>query len=213
MTEVRCQLTLDSSRRECFVASVKEATDLIALFRQKRALLEGHFLLTSGLHSDRYFQCALLLQEAPLATELGAQLAAALRASGAACDVVIGPALGGILVAHEVARALGLRSLFAERSGGAMSLRRGFRIEPGQRVLVVEDVVTTGGSVGEVLDLVQTLGGVPVAVGCLVDRSGGATRFPVPFRALVQLEAASYQADQCPLCRAGTPAVKPGSRS
>lgn len=188
--------------------------DLLAIFKSRGALLEGHFLLSSGLHSPRYLQCALVLMDPPLATRLGADLASALRAAlgGARASAVVAPALGGVLVAHEVARGLGCRGLFTERQDGAMTLRRGFRIEEGERVVVVEDVITTGGSTREVMDAVRGSGGEVLAVGSLVDRSGGAVDLGVPRRSLLSLEVPTYPADACPLCASGSPAVKPGSR-
>ncbi len=187
-----------------------------ALFGECGALLEGHFLLSSGLHSNRYLQCALVLQYPAKAERLGLSLAALVR--GANNSVVVGPALGGIVIAHEVARALGVRAIFTERANGAMTLRRGFRVERGERALVCEDVVTTGGSTKEVMEVVLAAGGVVTSVASIVDRSGGAGRAafaPVPFRALFEVEAPAYEPPDCPLCRSGTagPAVKPGSRA
>lgn len=187
-----------------------DAQEILSLLRSTGALLEGHFILTSGRHSDRYVQCALLLQYPNKAALVGRELAGLLARYEP--QVVVGPALGGILVAHEVARALNVRGLFAERKEGRMQLRRGFTISPGERVVVVEDVVTTGGSVREVMDVVEACGGRVVAVGALVDRSGGKVSFGVPFVSLLAVEMASYEAASCPLCAAGIPAVKPGSR-
>lgn len=184
--------------------------EIIGMFHECGALLEGHFLLTSGLHSNRYVQCAKVLQYPEKAALLGAELAAFFRDQGV--DVVIGPALGGILVAHEVARALGTRAIFAERENGVMALRRGFAVERGERVLVVEDVVTTGGSSREVIKLIEDNGAEAVGVGALVDRHTGTLDFGIPFHALLRLEIATYQPEDCPLCREGIPLVKPGSR-
>jgi orotate phosphoribosyltransferase len=184
--------------------------DVRALYESTGALLRGHFRLTSGLHSDTYLQSALVLQRPDDAARLGQALAARFR--WVAIDVVVAPALGGILVAHEVARALGVRGLFTEREDGRMTLRRGFRIGPGERCLVVEDVVTTGGSTREVMAAVEALGGVVAGVGALVDRSGGKADLPEPRAALLTLEVPSYRPEDCPLCRAGVPVVKPGSR-
>jgi orotate phosphoribosyltransferase len=184
--------------------------DVRALYESTGALLRGHFRLTSGLHSDTYLQSALVLQRPDDAARLGQALAARFRR--VAIDVVVAPALGGILVAHEVARALGVRGLFTEREDGRMTLRRGFRIGPGERCLVVEDVVTTGGSTREVMAAVEALGGVVAGVGALVDRSGGKADLPEPRAALLTLEVPSYRPEDCPLCRAGVPVVKPGSR-
>ncbi len=181
-----------------------------ALFQQHSALLEGHFQLSSGLHSDRYVQCALVLQHPEVASLLGSLLADPFR--GERVDVVVGPALGGIIVAHEVARFLKARAVFTERVAGEMQLRRGFAIAPGERVLVVEDVVTTGGSTREVVAVVRASGGVLVGVGALVDRSLAVPDFGVPFRSLLKLALTTYPPEECPLCRAGVPLEKPGSR-
>jgi orotate phosphoribosyltransferase len=188
--------------------------DLLSLFRERGALLEGHFLLSSGLHSAQYLQCARVLMDPALATRLGAQLAEALTPvlNGRVPDLVIGPALGGVLVSHEVARAFGCRGLFAEREKDAMTLRRGFGIEAGEAVVVVEDVVTTGGSTKEVMKVVEARGGLVLAVGSLVDRSGGRAELGVPLVSLVRLEVPTYSASACPLCAAGGSPQKPGSR-
>lgn len=176
------------------------------------AYLEGHFRLSSGLHSPRYLQCALYLAEPARAEAAGRQLAARLKAQ--AVQAVVSPALGGVIIGHEVARALGVPFLFTERTEGAMALRRGFTVEPGWRVLVVEDVVTTGGSTREVMDLVRKQGGVVVGVGSIVNRSGQENPFaPLPFSALLAVEVPTWPAEACPLCAAGQPVVKPGSRT
>jgi len=185
--------------------------EILDLFQKTGVLLEGHFRLTSGRHSGQYLQCAQVLQYPRYTDQLAEELAAAF--TGQAIDTVIGPALGGIIIAYEVARKLGTRALFAERENGVMTLRRGFRISPGERVLVVEDVVTTGGSVNEVLEIVAAQQGQVVGVGALVDRSGGRLNFGVPLRALLELEIPSYSPAECPLCQAGLPLVKPGSRA
>jgi len=187
--------------------------EALFMFKESQALLEGHFRLTSGRHSNQYMQCARVLQYPAYASRLGAELARRFRE--AEVQVVIGPAIGGIVLAQEVARALGgqVRSLFAERENGVMSLRRGFSLEPGERVLVVEDVITTGGSVQEVIELVKNLGGEVVGVGVLVDRSGGQVSFAVPKEAVLTMEIVSYPPEACPLCDQGLPVVKPGSRS
>ena len=186
--------------------------EVLQMFRDSGALLEGHFRLTSGLHSDRYLQCALVLQHPKQAAALGAALAARLKALGKAPDLVIAPALGGILVAHEVARALGMRGLFAERQDGILKLRRGFRIEPGEKAYVVEDVVTTGGSTRETMDVVIQAGGIVLAAGSLIDRTGGRTDLGVPRVALAVLDIPAFPPDECPLCKSGSQAIKPGSR-
>ena len=185
--------------------------EILDLFRHHAALLEGHFILTSGLHSDRYVQCALVLQHPRAAEQLGVELARKAGQSG--ISTVVAPALGGILVAHEVARALGARALFTERQDGTMTLRRGFSLEPGEPVLVVEDVVTTGLSTRETMDCVKQAGGRVVAAGSLIDRSGGSVDLGVPRAALVTLQVTNYNPAECPLCRAGSPAIKPGSRT
>ncbi len=186
---------------------------ILDLFREKGALLEGHFLLSSGRHSPRYLQCARVLMDPALATRLGGELAQALRTVlPRPATAVVAPALGGVLVAHEVARALGARGLFTERQGGAMTLRRGFTIDRGEAVVVVEDVITTGGSTREVIDVVRAHGGEVLAVGSLVDRSGGAADLDVPRRALVVLDVPTYAAGECPLCASGSKPEKPGSR-
>jgi len=189
---------------------VRDERALLQLFEGTGALLRGHFRLTSGLHSEVYLQCALVLQHPSYAGELGAQLAAAFRGAGA--EAVVAPAIGGILVAHEVARALGVRGLFTEREDGRMRLRRGFSLRAGERVLVVEDVITTGGSTREVIRAVEEAGAKVVGVGALVDRSGGRAELSVPRTALLSLALPNYPPEACPLCQKGLPAVKPGSR-
>ncbi len=185
---------------------------VLQLFKEAGALLEGHFRLTSGLHSNRYLQCALVLQHPRHAADLGKELAQRMCELAAAPSLVIAPALGGILVAHEVARALGVRALFAERQDGLLNLRRGFRIEPGERCFVVEDVVTTGGSTRETMNVVTLAGGIVSAAGSLIDRSGGRTDLGVPRVALAVLDVPNYPPETCPLCKAGSRAIKPGSR-
>ena len=186
-------------------------TEVAKIFQDTGALLSGHFRLTSGRHADQYFQCALVLQHPQYAEILCRQLAA--RFQGEGVSVVIGPAMGGIIVAHETARALGVRSLFTERENGAMKLRRGFTLQPGEKVLVVEDVITTGGSVKEVIEVVRVLGGEVVGAGVLVDRSNGIANLGVRTEALLTMPVLSYTPEECPLCKQGLPAVKPGSRS
>ena len=185
--------------------------EVLEIFRQHGALLEGHFVLTSGLHSDRYIQCALVLQHPDVAARLGQELAEKIGKTDA--TVVVAPALGGILVAHEVARALGMRSLFVERQDGHMILRRGFSLTPNEPALVVEDVITTGGSTRETIAAVEEAGGRAVAAGALIDRSGGAADLGLPKAALLTLTVQNYGPTNCPLCGAGVAAVKPGSRS
>lgn len=184
--------------------------EILDIFREHSALLEGHFILSSGLHSDRYIQCALVLQHPAIAERLGRELASRLGSTDA--SAVVAPAIGGILVAHEVARAIGVRAVFAEREGGRMTLRRGFSLASGEPVLVVEDVITTGGSTRETMAAVEEAGGRVVAAGALIDRSGGTAKLSVRQAALLTLTVQNYNPTHCPLCQAGVPAVKPGSR-
>jgi orotate phosphoribosyltransferase len=188
---------------------------VLSLFVERGALLEGHFLLSSGLHSPRYLQCARVLMDPVAATRLGGALAERLRdtLSGQRPGAVVAPALGGVLVAHEVARAFGCRGLFTERQDGVMSLRRGFALEKGEPVVVVEDAITTGKSTREVLDAMAASGARVLAVGSLVDRSVGDVDFGVPRRSLLRLEVPTYSAEACPMCAAGSRPVKPGSRA
>jgi orotate phosphoribosyltransferase len=183
---------------------------LLLLFRQSGALLEGHFRLSSGLHSCGYLQCALVLQDAANAATLGSELAARVRELAPA--VVLSPALGGVIVGHEVARALGVRAIFAERQDGRLTLRRGFRLAPGERVLVVEDVVTTGLSTRETMEVARAAGADVVGAASLVDRSGGAARLGVPFATLLAVDLPTWDPATCPLCARGLEVVKPGSR-
>ncbi len=186
--------------------------EIIRIFTQTGALLQGHFILTSGRHSDQYMQCARVLQYPDHTKQLTKIIAE--QYSQDQIDVVIAPAIGGIIVSYEVARQLGVKSIFCERREGGMTLRRGFSIDPGQKILVVEDVITTGGSVKEVIDLVHEYKAEVIGVGILVDRSGGKVDFGVKTTAVLSMEIESFTADNCPLCKAGRiPAVKPGSRS
>ena len=184
--------------------------EVLQVFRDTRALFDGHFVLRSGLHSRQYFQCAMVLQHPRVAEQLCGDLAAKLKNAGA--QVVISPALGGLFVGHEVARALDVRHIFVEKnSAGKLELRRGFQIARGERVLVVEDVVTKGGRVRETLDIVRALGGKVGGVGSLVDRSGGKVDFGIPLESLLRLSVDTFDPTTCPLCQAGTPVLKPGS--
>ena len=212
---------------------------VLDLFRSSGALLEGHFRLTSGLHSSGYLQCALVLQHPAHAETLGRALAAGLPSGATA---VLSPALGGLIIGHEVARALGVRAIFAERQDGALTLRRGFSLSPEDRVVVIEDVVTTGGSTRETMDVARKAGATVIGAGSIIDRSGGTSSPPdppdvvargapiaplrsgglthfvrslddVPFHALVTLSLPTYQPDACPLCAKGLAVTKPGSRS
>ena len=188
-----------------------DAASVIDRFRRSGALLEGQVRLTSGMHSAGYMQCALVLQHPEDAAAIGAALADGFRDAG--IDVVLSPAIGGIVIGQEVGRALGVRAMFAERQDGAMTLRRGFTLRPGERVLVVEDVVTTGGSTRETIAVARAAGAEVVGAGAIVDRSGGTQNVDVSFHALATIDLAAYQPDQCPLCLAGQPVVKPGSRT
>jgi len=182
----------------------------LQLFRETEALLEGHFQLTSGLHSPQYFQCAKVLQYPQHAEKLCRT--AQQNFSQQRPDAVIAPAVGGIIVAYEVGRLLQTRVLFAERQDGKMSLRRGFHIAPGERILVCEDVVTTGGSVQEVINLVREAGGEVIGVFCIVDRSNGKATFGAPLLSTLQLAPETHPPENCPLCAKGSTAEKPGSR-
>ncbi|HVM61889.1 MAG TPA: orotate phosphoribosyltransferase [Verrucomicrobiae bacterium] len=184
--------------------------EVLKIFRDTGALLDGHFLLRSGLHSRQYFQCALVLQYPRIAERLCSALATKLKRVGA--QTVISPAMGGLFVGHEVARALDVRHIFAEKNAaGKLELRRNFRIAPREKVLVVEDVVTKGGRVQETIDIVSALGGDIVAVGTLVDRSVAKVDFGAPLESLLRLQAETFDPTACPLCQSGIPLVKPGS--
>lgn len=188
--------------------SEKEVLDL---FVKHGALLTGHFRLSSGLHSEKYLQCALVLQHPDIAEKLSKALAN--NFSAEKIGVVIGPALGGVTLAYEVARALGVRGLFTERQGGKMVLRRGFSISKGEKVLVVEDVVTTGGSTKEVIDLVKSFGADVVGVGSIIDRSIAGIDFGAPFKSLAKVSIETFEEKDCLLCKKQMPITKPGSRS
>ena len=182
------------------------------LLRDANALMEGHFILTSGRHSGQYCQCMRALERPEFAEELGRMIAALFE--GETIDVVVAPALGGIVIGYEVARSLGVRSIFAERRNGKMEFRRGFELSPKERALIVEDVVTTGGSAKEVALLVREAGAVVVGFGFIMDRSGGSAELGGPARALYAAKMESYGPEDCPLCASGeTEAVKPGSRT
>jgi orotate phosphoribosyltransferase len=183
---------------------------VLDIYKKTGALLTGHFLLSSGLHSEQYLQSALVLQQPDIATRLCAALAEQFKNSH--IEVVIAPALGGVFVSHETARALGVRAIFAERVNGELTLRRGFSIKAGERVLVVEDVITTGKSTRETIEVVKQAGGVVVAAASLVDRSGGKADIGVLYKSLVTLTVPTYPPEVCPLCKSGSAPVKPGSR-
>ena len=180
------------------------------LLRRTKAVLEGHFVLSSGLHSSHYIQCARTLQHPKHAEALGGCLAD--RFQDYAVDAVISPALGGLIIGHETGRALGARAIFGERDNGAMTLRRGFGLQPGERVVIIEDVITTGGSVRGLIRLVEDLEGTVVGVGAILDRSGGQVDLGVPLNALLTMQVPTYQPEACPLCQQGSSPVKPGSR-
>jgi orotate phosphoribosyltransferase len=184
--------------------------DVLSAFRRLGALLDGHFKLSSGLHSPAYLQCALVLQHPGEAERLGGALAAMMP--GMRASVVLSPALGGLIIGHEVARALGVRAIFAERVDGKLTLRRGFDLTPDDRVIVVEDVVTTGGSTRETMDVARAAGATVVAAAAVINRSGQASPVDVPFAALAAITPPTYTPDACPLCARGMAVTKPGSR-
>jgi orotate phosphoribosyltransferase len=184
--------------------------ELLDLFRKSGALLDGHFRLSSGLHSTGYLQCALVLQNPADAERLGQAIASPVRQLRP--TVVLSPALGGVVIGHEVGRALGVRALFAERQDGVLTLRRGFMLSETDRVLVVEDVLTTGGSTRETMQVATAAGGRVVGVASIVDRSGGSAAFDVPYHSLLAVDLPTYQPEACPLCAKGQPVIKPGSR-
>jgi orotate phosphoribosyltransferase len=188
--------------------------EVLNLFRSSGAYLQGHFRLTSGLHSAAYLQCALVLQHPASAEKLGRLLAERLRAlAPGGIALVASPALGGVVIGHEVARALGVRFIFAERDEKrAMVLRRGFAVAPGETAVVVEDVITTGGSTLEVVQALQAAGANVLAAGSIIDRSGGRADCGVPRTALATLEVVAFEPEKCPMCADGIPVVKPGSR-
>lgn len=190
------------------------SAEYLDIFKERGALLQGHFLLSSGLHSPAYVQCARILMDPVLALRLGNDLAGRLRTvlGDTKPTAVVAPALGGVLVAHEVARGFGCRSLFTERQEGVMTLRRGFALAESEPVIVVEDAITTGRSTREVITAVQAYGARVVAVGSLIDRTGGKVDFGVPCRSLIEIDLPTYGADKCPLCAAGSKPEKPGSR-
>lgn len=182
----------------------------LELMREAGSLWEGHFLLTSGKHSARYLQCAKIFQNTKYSELFCKDLAQQFKNDN--IDIVIGPAMGAIQMAYEVSRHLEVPNFFAERDGGVMTLRRGFEISKGQRVLIVEDVVTTGGSVKEVMQIVKDAGGIVAGVGAIADRTGGKIDFGVPFKSVLSIEIEAYEPDKCPLCKEGVPIVKPGSK-
>ena len=192
-----------------------QAESILELFRSTGAYLKGHFRLSSGLHSSEYLQSALVLQHPHAAEKLGRLLAEALhKVTEARIGLVVSPALGGLIIGHEVARALGTRFVFLERPAGSteMQLRRGFSVAPGENAVVIEDVITTGGTTRDVIDVLRAAGADVVAAGSLIDRSGGQADVGVPRAALVTMHVAAHYPESCPLCQQGIPVVKPGSR-
>ncbi len=185
-------------------------TEILQVFRDTGALLEGHFVLRSGLHSRQYFQCALALQDMPTVEKFGAALAQKLK--GLSAVTVVSPAMGGLVLGQEVARQLRLRFIFVEKEDGKLVLRRGFKIAAGEKVLVVEDVVTKGGRVQETVDIVRAHGGIVLGVGIAVDRSGGQVGFGVPMFSLLRMNVENFQADKLPADLAALPPMKPGSK-
>jgi orotate phosphoribosyltransferase len=188
-----------------------DVANVLKLFRESGALLEGHFRLSSGLHSGGYLQCALVLQHPRHAETLGRAIADRVRQL--APQAVLSPALGGIVIGQEVGRALGVRALFAERQDGTLTLRRGFTLAPGERVLVVEDVVTTAGSTRETVDVARTAGAAVVGAASIIDRGAEPNRLDIPFQPLVHHPLPTWDAAVCPFCQQGIPVVKPGSRA
>lgn len=184
--------------------------EALQLFKQTGALLEGHFILRSGMHSRQFFQCALALQQMPIVERFGAGLAAKVRSLGA--QTVISPAMGGLVIGQEVARQLGIRFIFAEKEEGKLALRRGFKIGPAEKLLVVEDVVTQGGRVKETIEIVKNHGGNLVGVAMLVDRSTGELNFEVPAFSLIKMQVETFAPDNVPADLRGVPAIKPGSK-
>ena len=200
---------------QLYTASITafDAATLEHLLRQEDALLSGHFRLSSGLHSDTYVQCARFLRRPDLAGPAAAALAVQLEAAGLKPDVVVGPAMGGVVIGYELARQLRVPGIFTERDAdGQMTLRRGFTIEPGEKVVIAEDVVTTGKSTLEVAKVLRAMGAEVLAVASLIDRTGGKGGLDFPHFALLQVQAATFAPESCPLCAAGVPVVKPGSR-
>lgn len=186
--------------------------EIVAVFERTGVMLKGHFLLTSGRHSDVYMQCARLFEYPEDSALLCGALAKKLKDAGVKADLVVAPAVGGVIMGYEMARALGARSIFSEREEGKMTFRRNFTVHPGEKVVVAEDVITTGGTVAEVVKLVKEAGGEVVGVCSMVDRSNGKADFGVPFYPLLAMEVVNYAPEECPQCKEGAPLVKPGSR-
>jgi orotate phosphoribosyltransferase len=188
-----------------------DTNKILKIFEETKLMQKGHFLLTSGRHSDTYMQCARLFEYPEYSEMMAKDIADAFKDDK--IDLVIGPAMGGIILSYEVSRQLGVRNVFAERVDGKMMLRRGFEIMQGQKILVVEDVVTTGGSVDEVIELLKEIGAEVAGVGLVVDRSNGKVDFGYKMHAVYSTEVISYEANECPICRTDMPLVKPGSRN
>jgi len=184
--------------------------EVMKILEKSEAVLDGHFLLSSGLHSDRYVQCALATRDPKDGARLGAGIAELFKSDPP--TLVVGPALGGVIIAYEVARALGVPNIFAERVDGVMTIRRGFKVSASDRVVIVEDVFTTGKSTMEVAEVVKQSGATITGFGSIVDRTGGASKLPMPPRSLIALKFNTYQAGECPLCKSGSTPIKPGSR-
>ena len=198
---------------ETVTSTIFDASVLEQQLQREDALLRGHFRLSSGLHSDTYVQCARYLRQPELAAAAAAALAAQIQAAGLRPDVVVGPAMGGVVIGYELARQLGVPGIFTERDAdGQMTLRRGFTIEPGEKVIIAEDVVTTGKSTLEVAKVLRSMGAEVLAVASLIDRTGGNGGLDFPHFALLPVVAATFAPESCPLCAAGVPVVKPGSR-
>lgn len=184
--------------------------EILEIFKKLNVLLEGHFKLSSGFHSGRYLQCAVLFQYPEITEKFAREISRKFK--NKKIDVVASPAIGGIIIGYEVARILNARAIFAEREDGEMKFRRGFKINRGEKVLIVEDVITTGGSVKEVIDLVRKEGGEVVGAGVIADRSEGKLDFKIPIKSLIKLKIKKYAPSSCPLCKKNIPVVKPGSR-
>jgi orotate phosphoribosyltransferase len=205
----RKKMTLSPVSRHWTLSAMTQ-DDVLKVFRDSGALLEGHFILRSGLHSRQFFQCALALQQMPVVEKLGAALAGKVKSLGAV--TVVSPAMGGLVIGQEVARQLGVRFIFVEKEDGKLVLRRGFKIAPGERILVVEDVVTKGGRVQETIDIVRAHSGNVTGVAMVVDRSNGGTKLGVPMFSLIALQVETFEPDKLPPDLAKIPAVKPGSK-
>ncbi len=184
--------------------------EIIKVFKECNALLEGHFILSSGLHSNKYLQCAKVLQYPDIASIIGEEIAENFATTQV--DLIVGPAMGGIVIAQEVGRALSTRTIFSERENGKMTFRRGFEVKPGEKAIVVEDVITTGGSAKEVVEMLKSHGVEVIAVASIIDRSNGEADFGIPFHSLTKVEVKTYKPEECPMCKEGDEAVKPGSR-